>query len=194
MTIPTRRIRLRPGDRARLETWLRTRTIPHRQVERARIVLGSAQGMSSYELAEELCLSRPTIQRWLDRYEANGLQGLEDRSRSGRPCTVTPDVEAEVVEKTLKEDPPQGTHWSTRLMAEETDAHHSQVARIWRAHGLKPHRVKTFKLSKDPRFIEKLRDVMGLYVDPPERAVVFAFEEKSRIQALDRTRSGLPLK
>jgi transposase len=135
MAIPTRRIRLRRGDRARLETWLRTRTIPQRQVERARIVLGSALGKSSYELAEELGLSRPTIQRWLDRYEAEGLQGLEDRPRSGRPRTVTPDVEAEVVEKTLKEDPPQGTHWSTRLMAEETDLHHSQVARIWRAHG-----------------------------------------------------------
>ena len=194
MAIPTRRIRLRRGDRARLETWLRTRTTPQRQVERARIVLGSAQGKSSYELAEELGLSRPTIQRWLDRYEADGLQGLEDRPRSGRPRTVTPDVEAEVVEKTLEEDPPQGTHWSTRLMAEETDLHHSQVARIWRAHGLKPHRVKTFKLSKDPRFIEKLRDVVGLYVDPPERAVVFAFDEKSQIQALDRTQPGLPLK
>lgn len=157
-------------------------------------MLGSAEGKSSYELAEELGLSRPTIQRWLDRYEAEGLQGLEDRPRSGRPRTVTPDVEAEVVEKTLEDDPPQGTHWSTRLMAEETDLHHSQVARIWRAHGLKPHRVKTFKLSTDPRFIEKLRDVVGLYVDPPERAVVFAFDEKSQIQALDRTQPGLPLK
>jgi transposase len=117
-------------------------------------VLGSALGKSSFELAEVLGLSSPTIQRWLDRYEAEGLQGLEDRPRSGRPRTVTPDVEAEVFEKTLKEDPPQGTHWATRLMAEETDLHHSQVARIWRAHGLKPYRAKTFKLSKDPRFSE----------------------------------------
>ena len=194
MAIPTRRIRLREGDRKQLEEWVRTRTIPQRQVERARIVLGSADGRSSYELAEELKLSRPTIQRWLDRYEADGLSGLEDRPRSGRPRTVTPEVAAEVVAKTIQEKPPRGTHWSTRLMAKETGLHATQVGRIWRAHGLKPHLVKTFKLSRDPQFIEKLRDVVGLYVAPPERAIVFAFDEKSQIQALDRTQPGLPLK
>jgi transposase len=178
----------------RLEAWLRCRTTPQRQVERARIVLGSAEGKSSYTLSEELGVSRPTIQRWLDRYEEAGIAGLEDRPRSGRPRTVTPRVEARVVHKTLHEDPPSGTHWSTRIMAEETGLHHSQIARIWSTHGLKPHRVKTFKLSRDPRFVEKLRDVVGLYVSPPERAVVFAFDEKSQIQALDRTQPGLPLK
>jgi transposase len=158
-------------------------------------VLGSADRKSSYELAEELNLSRPTIQRWLDRYEAEGIEGLEDRPRSGRPRTkVTPEVVDEVVEMTTQEDPPQGTHWSTRIMAEETGLHPSQVARIWRTHGLKPHLVKTFKLSRDPLFLEKLRDVVGLYVAPPERAIVFAFDEKSQIQALDRTQPGLPLK
>lgn len=195
MPIPTRVIRLRRGDRKRLEGWVRTRTTPQRQVERARIVLGSADRKSSYELAEELNLSRPTIQRWLDRYEAEGIEGLEDRPRSGRPRTkVTPEVVDEVVEMTTQEDPPQGTHWSTRIMAEETGLHPSQVARIWRTHGLKPHLVKTFKLSRDPLFLEKLRDVVGLYVAPPERAIVFAFDEKSQIQALDRTQPGLPLK
>ena len=194
MAIPTRRIRLRRGDRERLEEWVRTRTIPQRQVERARIVLGAADGRSSYELAAELQVSRPTIQRWLDRYEADGLSGLEDRPRSGRPRTVTPEVAAEVVAKTTQEKPPRGTHWSTRIMAEATGLHATQVGRIWRAHGLKPHLVKTFKLSRDPQFIEKLRDVVGLYVASPERAIVFAFDEKSQIQALDRTQPGLPLK
>jgi len=187
-------IRLRRGDRKRLEGWLRTRTTPQRQVERAEIVLGSADGLSSYELAERLGLSRPTVQRWLDRYEAEGIQGLEDRSRSGRPRTVTPEVVEEVIEMTTQDDPPEGTHWSTRIMAEEVGLHHSQVARIWRAHGLKPHLIKTFKLSGDPDFLEKLRDVVGLYLAPPERAIVFAFDEKSQIQALDRTQPGLPLK
>ena len=139
--------------------------------------------------------SLPTVQRWLNRYEAEGLAGLEDRPRPGRPRTrITPEVEAEIVRRTLEEDPPSGTHWSTRLMAGAAGLHHSQVARIWRAHGLKPHRVRTFKLSSDPEFVEKLRDVVGLYVDPPERAVVFAFDEKSQIQALDRTQPGLPMK
>jgi len=194
MTNQTRVIRLRRGDRKRLEGWLRTRTTPQRQVERAEIVLGSADGLSSYELAERLGLSRPTVQRWLDRYEAAGIQGLEDRPRSGRPRTVTPEVVVEVIEMTTQEDPPEGTHWSTRIMAEEVGLHHSQVSRIWRAHGLKPHLIKTFKLSGDPDFLEKLRDVVGLYLAPPERAIVFAFDEKSQIQALDRTQPGLPLK
>lgn len=194
MAIPTRSIRLRDGDRKQLEHWIRTRTTPQRQVERARIVLGSADGKSGHQLADELNLSRPTIQRWLDRYEARGLEGLTDRNRSGRPRKVDHEVEQKVVTKTTQEDPPSGTHWSTRIMAKETGLHHSQIARIWRAHGLKPHLVKTFKLSRDPQFIEKLRDVVGLYVDPPERALVFAFDEKSQIQALDRTQPGLPLK
>ena len=105
-----------------------------------------------------------------------------------------PELEAEVVRRTLEEKPPRGTHWSTRLMAECMGIHHSQVRRIWKAHGLKPHRVRYFKLSTDPRFVEKLRDVVGLYVAPPERAIVFSFDEKSQIQALDRTQPGLPLK
>ena len=185
---------MRPGDREPLERWIRSRTTPQRQVERARIVLGSAEGQSGYTLSEELGVSRLTVQRWLDRYQADGLEGLADRPRSGRPRTITPAVEAEVVKKTLEEKVPRGTHWSTRLMAKETGLAPTQISRIWRTHGLKPHRVKTFKLSRDPRFVEKLRDVVGLYVAPPERAIVFSFDEKSQIQALDRTQPGLPLK
>ena len=190
-----RRIRLRPGDREELERRVRARKTPQRRAERARIVLGSADGLSGRAMARRFGLSLPTVQRWVGRYDAEGLAGLEDRRRPGRPRTsVTPEVEAEVVRGTLEEDPPRGTHWSTRLMGAEAGLHHSQVARIWRAHGLKPHLTRTFKLSTDPEFVEKLRDVVGLYVDPPERAAVLAFDEKSRIQALDRTQPGLPLK
>jgi transposase len=194
MAKPTRRITLRAGDRETMERWLRSPTTPQRQVERAQIVLGSADGESGYQISARLRISRPKVQHWLDRYEAEGLAGLADRPRSGRPRTITPAVEAEVVRKTVEEKVPRGTHWSTRLMAKETDLHPTQISRIWRAHGLKPHRVKTFKLSKDPHFVDKLRDVVGLYVAPPERAIVFSFDEKSQIQALDRTQPGLPLK
>ena len=159
-----RRIRLRPGDRKELEGWVRARTTPQRRVERARIVLGSAGGLSGRALAREIGVSLPTVQRWLDRYDDEGLPGLEDRPRPGRPRSrITPEFEAEVVRRTLEEQPPRGTHWSTRLMAECMGIHHSQVRRIWKAHGLKPHRVRYFKLSTDPKFVEKLRDVVGLY-------------------------------
>jgi transposase len=163
-------------------------------VERARIVLGSADGLSGRALGREIGVSLPTVQRWLDRYDAEGLEGLEDRRRSGRPREITPEIEADVVRRTLEEKPPQGTHWSTRLMADIVGISHTQVARIWKAHRLKPHRVRHFKISTDPHFVEKLRDVVGLYVAPPERAIVFSFDEKSQIQALDRTQPGLPLK
>ena len=189
-----RRIRLRRGDRRTLESWLSCRTTPQRQVERARIVLGSAEGKSGRALSREIGVSLPTVQRWIDRYDEDGLRGLEDRFRSGRPTRITPEMEADVIRRTLEEKPPQATHWSTRLMAEVTDLHHSQVGRIWKAHRLRPHRVRYFKLSTDPKFVEKLRDVVGLYVAPPERAIVFSLDEKSQIQALDRTQPGLPLK
>ena len=186
---------MRRGDRRTLERWIRSRTTSQRLVERARIVLGSAEGKPAHLIGAEVGASRLTVQRWLDRYEADGIAGIEeDRPRSGRPRTVTDEVEAEVVHKTLHEAPPEGTHWSQRLMASVTELHHSQIGRIWKAHGIKPHRVEYFKLSKDPQFVEKLRDVVGLYISPPERAIVFSFDEKSQIQALDRTQPGLPLK
>jgi len=190
-----RRVQLRRGDRATLERWIRSRTSSQRLVERARIVLASAEGKPAHIISQEVGSSRPTIQRWLDRYEAAGLQGIEqDQPRPGRPRRITAEVEAEVVHRTLHDKPSEGTHWSTRVMAGETGLHHSQIGRIWKAHGIKPHRVEHFKLSKDPKFVQKLRDVVGLYVSPPERAIVFSFDEKSQIQALDRTQPGLPLK
>ena len=171
------------------------RTIPQRVVERANIVLCSAEGRSGSAICREVGVSRLTVTQWLDRYEAGGVEELlEDRPRSGRPRKITPDDEAEIVRKTLEEKPADATHWSCRLMAKEVGVHPTTISRIWRAHGLQPHRIEYFKLSTDPHFVEKLRDVVGLYVDPPERAVVFAFDEKSQIQALDRTQPGLPLK
>ena len=171
------------------------RTTPQRVVERANIVLCSAEGRSGSAICREVGVSRPTVTQWLDRYEAGGGEELlEDRPRSGRPRKITPDDEAEIVRKTLEEKPADATHWSCRLMAKEVGVHPTTISRIWRAHGLQPHRIEYFKLSTDPHFVEKLREVVGLYVDPPERAVVFAFDEKSQIQALDRTQPGLPLK
>ena len=197
MPLPVRVIRLRRGDRTRLQRLTRARTTPQRVVERARIVLASAAGDSGHTICAKVGVSRPTVTLWLDRYEAKGLAGLlSDRPRSGRPKRLTPADEAAIVHRTLHTAPPAGcgTHWSTRVMAEVTGLHHSTIARVWHAHGLQPHRVRTFKLSTDPEFVTKLRDVVGLYLNPPERAVVFAFDEKSQIQALDRTQPGLPLK
>ena len=195
MPLPIRSIKLRRGDRRRLTDLTRIRTAPHRVVERAKIVLASAAGESGTTICRRLGVARPTVTLWLDRYEADGLPALlADRPRSGRPKQITPADEAAVVERTLHTQPPRGTHWSTRLMAQATGYHHATIARIWQAHGLQPHRVTWFKLSKDPEFVAKLRDVVGLYLHPPERAVVFAFDEKSQIQALDRTQPGLPLK
>jgi len=197
MPLPIRVIRLRRGDRTRLESLLRARTTAQRVTERARIVLGSAAGDSGATICAAVGVSRPTVTLWLDRYEAGGLAALlADRPRAGRPKRITLADEEALVHRTTQTCPPadRGTHWSTRLMAEVTGFHHSTIARIWKAHGLRPHRVQVFKLSTDPAFVEKLRDVVGLYLHPPERAVVFAFDEKSQIQALDRTQPGLPLK
>lgn len=195
MPLPIRKIVLRRGDRSRLESLVRARTTAHRVVERARIVLASAAGDAGNAICAQLQVSRPTVSRWLDRYDADGVAGLEaDRPRAGRPKQITVADEAAVIERTLQRAPPSGTHWSTRIMARVTGYHHATIARIWRAHGIKPHRVKRFKLSTDPEFVTKLRDVVGLYLDPPKRAVVFSFDEKSQIQALDRTQPGLPLK
>jgi len=196
MPLPIRVTTLRRGDRALLEQWVRARTTPHRVVERARIVLASADGHGGDAICGMLGVSRPTVSRWLDRYDAEGASGLVvDRPRSGRPKQITPAAEAAIVDATLHTAAPDGgTHWSTRLMAAQVGVHQTTVARIWRAHGLKPHLVETFKVSTDPAFVAKLRDVVGLYVDPPKRAVVFSVDEKSQIQALNRTQPGLPLK
>jgi transposase len=196
MPLPIRLTELRRGERALLEQWTRARTTPRRVVERARIILASADGHGGEAICTMLNVSRPTVSRWLDRYDAEGAAGLvADRPRSGRPKRITPAREAAIIDATLHTAPPDGgTHWSTRVMAAQAKVHQTTVARIWRAHGIKPHLVETFKVSTDPDFLPKLRDVVGLYVDPPKRAVVFSVDEKSQIQALNRTQPGLPLK
>ncbi|WP_373059347.1 helix-turn-helix domain-containing protein [Gemmatimonas sp.] len=155
MPLPIRIIPLRRGDRKRLEQLVRARTTAQRVVERARIVLASAGGDAGNTICAQVGVSRPTVSRWLDRYEAEGLEGLTaDRPRAGRPKHITVTDEAAIIARTLETAPPSGTHWSTRLMAQATGHHHATIARIWRAHGLEPHRVKRFELSRAPQFVE----------------------------------------
>ena len=163
---------------------------------RARIVLLAADGMSDKDIAEKLDTDRRVAARWRARFLTAGVDGLlQDATRPGRPRTARATVKVqEIVRVTLEETPEGATHWSTRTLADHLGTNATAVARIWRAHGLKPHRVESFKLSNDPRFIEKLEDIVGLYLDPPEHALVLCCDEKTQIQALDRTQPGLPLK
>jgi len=166
-----------------------------RLAERARVVLHAADGMENQRIGEALGISRQKAGRWRDRYAGHGLAGIEkDAPRPGRKRRIGDKQRAAVARKTLHEKPEGQTHWSRSTMAAAAGLSDSTVGRIWREHGLKPHRVEAFKLSNDPRFVEKLTDVVGLYLSPPEHAVVLSCDEKSQIQALDRTQPGLPLK
>ena len=189
-------------DKAELERIVRSGRTEQRHALRARIILGAAEGRSNNALAKELKTSRPTIVDWRARYVEGGVKALyEDRPRGKSFEAVARSKEAEIVAKT-QSAPANATHWSCRRMAETCGVSKASVQRIWQAHGLKPHLVKTFKLSNDPLFIEKLEDVVGLYLNPPEHALVFCIDEKSQIQApcssqgqaLDRTQPGLPMK
>lgn len=182
-------------QRQTLESWVRAKTTPQRTVLRARICLLASDGVSNSANAKRLATSRPTVLLWRSRFAEQGPDGLlRDAPRGPGPNATSPEKVKAIVEATLHTTPPDATHWSTRTMGRAQGVHHSTVARIWKAHGLQPHRVKTFKLSKDPRFVEKLTDVVGLYLNPPEKALVLCVDEKSQIQALDRTQPGLPMK
>ena len=197
MAITTKKLKLRRGDRRTLEAWTRSRTLPRRQVERSKIVLAASRGESSRRIAASLGIARDTARLWMRRYEAEGLEGIEgDRHRSGRPLKVTREIEDQIVQRTVEEDPPPevSTHWTSRLLGKAMGLHHMTIWRVWRKYGLRPHQIRRFKLSRDPRLVEKLHDVVGVYMNPPDNAVVFSFDEKSQIQALDRTQPGLPLK
>ena len=162
---------------------------------RARIVLLASEGVPNNASAARLGTSRPTVLLWRSRFQARGAPGLlKEAPRPGRKKALSPAVVKRVVEATLHSTPRGATHWSTRTLAKALGVSHMTVHRIWKQHGLKPHRVETFKLSRDPRFVEKLTDVVGLYLDPPEHALVLCADEKSQIQALDRTQPGLPMK
>ena len=191
----SRQVVVSDDDREEVERLLRAPTTEQRVALRARIVLLSAEGVGTGGICERLRTTTPTVTRWRARYEQGGVRSLlKDAPRAGRLPTITKEKVAEVIEKTQGEKPAGATHWSTRTLAPVVGLSPATVGRIWRAHGLKPHRVKRFKLSTDPHFVEKLQDVVGLYIAPPEKAVVFSVDEKSQIQALDRTQPGLPMK
>ena len=188
-------IGLTEEQRERLEGMARSRTLPARLVQRAQMILLSAQGQSQREIGSMLGCDFKTVGEWQRRWQANGFEGLEkERPGRGRKAWIVPGISEDLVRLTLEGKPENATHWSTRRMAEVFQVGPTTVRKIWRLHGLKPHRVESFKLSNDPQFEEKLVDVVGLYLDPPEHAIVLSVDEKSQIQALDRTQPGLPMK
>jgi transposase len=184
---------LSEDERAQLEAWARRPKSAQALAQRSRIVLAAAAGAKNTEIAAALGVSRPMVTKWRSRFAADGLEGLVDEPRPGRPRTITDAQVEEAIVRTLESTPPDATHWSTRSLARELGLSQSAVSRIWRAFGLQPHRTETWKLSRDPLFIDKVRDIVGLYLAPPERAVVLCVDCKSQIQALDRTAPILPL-
>src|SRR5208282_4028766 len=178
--------------RARLMQFARSKTLSVRFARRAQIVLGAADGLDNETIAAQLGLGRVQVGRWRTRYAAGGLAAIQqDLPRGGRPVKVDG---AQIVRLTTQTLPSTATQWSTRTMAAQVGVSDTTVLRVWRQHGLKPHRVRNFKVSRDPQFVEKLEDIVGLYMSPPEHALVLCCDEKSQVQALDRTQPGLPLK
>ena len=188
-----KKLLLTPAEHAELEALLRVRKGPADEQLRIRIVLGCAEGQSGALIAERLQTSKQTVSKWRRRYEAYRLAGLTDAPRPGRPRTVNDEQVQEIVDKVRQSMPTKATHWSVRSMSRATGVSPATVQRIWHAFGLKPHLQESFKLSTDPHFVDKVRDVVGLYLAPPDRALVLCVDEKSQIQALNRTQPGLPL-
>jgi len=182
-------------DRRRLQALVEDRNAPQKHVWRAEIVLFTANGLGTNEIMRRTAKSKTCVWRWQGRFAEEGLDGLlRDKTRPSRIKPLEPEIAERVVALTLTDPPVEATHWTGAMMAKAAGISVSSVQRIWRAHGLQPHRVRQFKLSNDPKFVDKLRDVVGLYVDPPTHAIVLSVDEKSQIQALDRTQPGLPLK
>ena len=190
---PKQRLVLEPAERSQLERWARRPRTEQRLALRSRIVLRCADGLDNDEVAAELGISDKTVSKWRRRFVERRLDGLSDEPRPGVPRTVLDDKVEEIVRRTIEEQPVGATHWSTRSMATRVGVSAATVGRIWQAFGLKPQLVETFKISTDPLFVEKVRDVVGLYLDPPERALVLCVDEKSQIQALDRSQPLLPI-
>jgi transposase/DNA-binding CsgD family transcriptional regulator len=195
MNKPAKAIDLSENDRRVLQSWVRGHTTPQQIARRGMIILRAGEGKANIRIAEEAGVSRTTVVEWRKRFLNEGLAALTliKPGRGRKPQLGAERVE-EIVKATLNSLPPGATHWSCRSMAKAQGVGHATVQRIWEAHGLQPHRVKTFKLSRDKRFEEKLTDVVGLYMDPPDKAIVLCVDEKSQIQALDRTQPGLPMK
>src|SRR5271155_4521170 len=188
-------VKLNAEQRNTLEAWVHAPSTPQKIVLRSRICLLAAEGKPNQVIARELKTSRPTVILWRHRFEAKGSAGIAEDAPHGRSCRRSKDeLVKRIVETTLHTTPADATHWSTRTLARKLKVSHMTVARVWEAHGLQPHRVRTFKLSRDRQFVEKLNDVIGLYLNPPAKALVLCVDEKSQVQALDRTQPGLPMK
>lgn len=190
---PLQKLELTVEENNRLVEWARRRTTAQALALRARIVLGCAQGSTNSQVAQRLRVTVQTVGKWRRRFIEQRLDGLVDAPRPGQPRKISDAKLEEVLAMTLERRPQQATHWSTRLMAKASGLNQTAVLRIWQAFGLQPHRSETFKLSTDPLFIDKVRDIVGLYLSPPTHAVVLCVDEKSQIQALDRTQPLLPL-
>src|SRR6202030_836911 len=195
MWAPAENLAITAEDRRLLETWTRAHNAPQSVAMRCQVILLAADGVANNAIAKELGISRPTVLLWRNRFAVGGPQALVAVAPGrGRPRTITAAKVKRVVTATTQTTPKTATHWSTRTMAEAQGVSHATVQRIWDAHGLQPHRTRTFKLSRDKKFLEKLTDVVGLYLNPPDKAIVLCVDEKSQIQALNRTQPGLPLK
>jgi len=190
---PTKPLNVTPEEREKLSLLTRRPKTSQALAMRARIVLGCSDGLSNGEVAKRLRVTGATVCKWRERFRMNRLEGLLDEPRPGAPRSITDAQVEEVITKTLESMPANSTHWSTRLMAEKMGLSQTAIVRIWRAFGLQPHRVENFKFSKDPQFVEKVRDIVGLYLNPPDRAIVLCVDEKSQVQALNRTQPILPL-
>ena len=194
MARPKQPIALSDEERGKLQEWARRPKTAQRLALRARIVLGCAEGLENRQVARQLRITDQTVCKWRERFRTARLEGLADEPRPGAPRKISDAQVEALITRTLESPPPNASHWSTRTMAEAIGMSQSAVSRVWRAFSLQPHRVETFKLSADPFFVEKVRDVVGLYLNPPEHALVLCVDEKSQIQALDRTRPILPLR
>jgi len=190
---PLKSLTLNSETHAQLQSIVRSPSMPQALARRARIVLMAAEGMSNSEISHQLSLSRPTVGLWRERFLAQGIVGLYDELRPGAPRSITDEQIQSLMHRTLQTKSEDGTHWNCRSMASVTRLSKSTVQRLWRAFGVQPHRQKHFKLSTDPFFVEKVRDIVGLYLDPPDKAMVLCVDEKCQIQALDRTQPMLPL-
>lgn len=191
---PRQLLILIPEERETLERWARRATTAQRLALRARVILACAEGISNTEVANRLHMRLATVGKWRERFRVHRLDGLSDEPRPGAPRRISDEQIERVIVRTLETTPKDATHWSTRGMAKATGLSQPTISRIWRAFGLQPHRSETFKLSRDPMFIEKVRDIVGLYLNPPDRAIVLCVDEKSQIQALDRTQPLLPMR
>jgi len=190
---PTKPLNMIPEEKEKLTLLARRPKSAQAMAMRARIVLGCEEGWTNGTVAKKLHVTGATVCKWRERFRVNRLEGLLDEPRPGAPRSVTDTQVEEVITKTLESMPDNGTHWSTRSMANKTGLTQTAIVRIWRAFGLQPHRVENFKFSKDPQFVEKVRDIVGLYMNPPDRAIVLCVDEKSQVQALNRTQPILPL-